>query len=136
VAHDAVSTSKAGPLGIPLPSKITIVVADQLYIDRTDCRRDDGAAYTLGGFQNPSSIVRNPCGSDLWQPRIIFAPNSIRVMWIATRCLDEAVDLIRGEGAELSWTIKERSATRFRAGPVPGSAAQPAGQGIRRLGAA
>jgi hypothetical protein len=49
---------KAGPLGIPLPSKITIVVADQLYIDRTDLPTAMTARLIrLAAFQNPEFYV-------------------------------------------------------------------------------
>jgi hypothetical protein len=45
---------KAGALGIPLPSKITIVVADQLYIGRNDLPSAMTARLMrLAAFQNP-----------------------------------------------------------------------------------
>jgi hypothetical protein len=54
VAHDAVSTSEGWPARLTLPSKITIVVADQLYIDRTGLPPAMTARLIrLAAFQNP-----------------------------------------------------------------------------------
>ena len=95
---------KAGPLGIPLPSKITIVVADQLYIDRTDLPPAMTARLVrLAAFQNPefyrAQSMRFPT---FGKPRIISCaelhPGHVG---LPRGCLDEAVDLIRGEGAEV-----------------------------------
>ena len=45
---------KSGPIGLPLPSKIGIVVADQLYVDRTDLPAAMTARLIrLAAFQNP-----------------------------------------------------------------------------------
>jgi superfamily II DNA or RNA helicase len=90
---------KAGPLGIPLPSKITIVVADQLYIDRTDLPPAMTARLIrLAAFQNPefyrAQSMRFPT---FGKPRII----SCAELGLPRGCLDEAVDLIRGEDAEV-----------------------------------
>ena len=95
---------KAGPLGIPLPSKITIVVADQLYIDRTDLLPAMTARLVrLAAFQNPefyrAQSMRFPT---FGKPRIIScAELHPRHVGLPRGCLDEAVDLIRGEGAEV-----------------------------------
>ena len=93
---------KAGPLGIPLPSKITIVVADQLYIDRTDLPPAMTARLIrLAAFQNPefyrAQSMRFPT---FGKPRIIScAELHPRHVGLPRGCLDEAVELIRGEGA-------------------------------------
>ena len=95
---------KAGPLGIPLPSKITIVVADQLYIDRTDLPPAMTARLIrLAAFQNPefyrAQSMRFPT---FGKPRIIScAELHPRHVGLPRGCLDEAVELIRGEGAEV-----------------------------------
>jgi superfamily II DNA or RNA helicase len=95
---------KAGPLSIPLPSKITIVVADQLYIDRTDLPPAMTARLIrLAAFQNPefyrAQSMRFPT---FGKPRIIScAELHPRHVGLPRGCLDEAVDLIRGEGAEV-----------------------------------
>ncbi len=95
---------KAGPLGIPLPSKMTIVVADQLYIDRTDLPPAMTARLIrLAAFQNPefyrAQSMRFPT---FGKPRIIScAELHPRHVGLPRGCLDEAVELIRGEGAEV-----------------------------------
>jgi superfamily II DNA or RNA helicase len=95
---------KAGPLGIPLPSKITIVVADQLYIDRTDLPPPMTARLIrLAAFQNPefyrAQSMRFPT---FGKPRIIScAELHPRHVGLPRGCLDEAVELICGEGAEV-----------------------------------
>lgn len=95
---------KAGPIGIPLPSKITIVVADQLYIDRTDLPSAMTARLIpLAAFQNPefyrAQSMRFPT---FGKPRIIScAELHARHVGLPRGCLDEAVELIRGEGADV-----------------------------------
>ncbi len=95
---------KAGPIGVPLPSKINIVVADQLYIDRTDLPSAMTARLIrLAAFQNPefyrAQSMRFPT---FGKPRIIScAELHPRHVGLPRGCLDEAVELIRGEGAEV-----------------------------------
>ena len=95
---------KAGPLGIPLPGKITIVVADQLYIGRTDLPSAMTARLMrLAAFQNPefyrAQSMRLPT---FGKPRIIScAELHPRHIGLPRGCLDEAVELIRCEGAEV-----------------------------------
>jgi superfamily II DNA or RNA helicase len=95
---------KAGPIGIPLPSKISIVVADQLYIDRTDLPSAMTARLIrLAAFQNPefyrAQSMRFPT---FGKPRIIScAELHARHVGLPRGCLDEAVELIRGEGADV-----------------------------------
>ena len=80
---------KAGPIGSPLSGKITIVVADQLYIDRTDLPPATTARLIrLAAFQNPEfyraqSMPCRPSASLGLSP----APNFIGVMW---GCLADA----------------------------------------------
>lgn len=95
---------KGGPIGIPLPSKITIVVADQLYIDRTDLPSAMVARLIrLAAFQNPefyrAQSMRFPT---FGKPRIIScAELHARHVGLPRGCLDEAVELIRDEGADV-----------------------------------
>ena len=95
---------KAGPLGIPLPGKITIVVADQLYIGRTNLPSAMTARLMrLAAFQNPefyrAQSMRLPT---FGKPRIIScAELHPRHIGLPRGCLDEAVELIRCEGAEV-----------------------------------
>ncbi len=95
---------KAGPVGSPLSGKITIVVADQLYIDRTDLPPAMTARLIrLAAFQNPefyrAQSMRFPT---FGKPRIIScAELHPRHVGLPRGCLDEAVELIRGEGAEV-----------------------------------
>ena len=95
---------KAGPVGSPLSGKITIVVADQLYIDRTDLPLALTARLIrLAAFQNPefyrAQSMRFPT---FGKPRIIScAELHRRHVGLPRGCLDEAVELIRGEGAEV-----------------------------------
>ncbi len=95
---------KAGPVGIPLPSKITIVFADQLYIDRTELPSAMTARLIrLAAFQNPefyrAQSMRFPT---FGKPRIIScAELHARHVALPRGCLDEAIDLIRGAGANV-----------------------------------
>lgn len=95
---------KAGPISVPLPSKIKIVFADQLYIDRTELPSAMTARLIrLAAFQNPefyrAQSMRFPT---FGKPRIIScAELHARHVGLPRGCLDEAVALIRGEGAEV-----------------------------------
>ena len=95
---------KAGAIGIPLPSKITIVVADQLYIDRTDLPSAMTARLIrLAAFQNPefyrAQSMRFPT---FGKPRIVScAELHAHHVGLPRGCLEEAVEVIRGEGADV-----------------------------------
>jgi superfamily II DNA or RNA helicase len=95
---------KPGPTGVPLPSKIAIVVADQLYVDRTNLPPAMAARLIrLAAFQNPdfyrAQSMRFPT---FGKPRIIScAELHPRHVGLPRGCLDEAVELFRGEGAEV-----------------------------------
>jgi superfamily II DNA or RNA helicase len=95
---------KVGPVGSPLLGKITIVVADQLYIDRTDLPPTmTMRLIRLAAFQNPefyrAQSMRFPT---FGKPRIIScAELHPRHVALPRGCLDEAVELIRGEGTEV-----------------------------------
>ncbi len=93
-----------GPIDVAMPSRISIVVADQIYIDRTELP----AAMTtrlirLAAFQNPefyrAQSMRFPT---FGKPRIIScAELHPRHVGLPRGCLDETLGLIRGHGAEV-----------------------------------
>ncbi|MER9330034.1 DEAD/DEAH box helicase family protein [Mesorhizobium sp. M0488] len=95
---------KVRPIGIPLPSKITIVVADQIYVDRTGLPSEMTARLIrLAAFQNPefyrAQAMRIPT---FGKPRIIScAEIHARHVGLPRGCLDEAIELIGGEGADV-----------------------------------
>jgi superfamily II DNA or RNA helicase len=108
---------KAGPLAIPLPSKITIVVADQLYVDRTELPPAMTARLIrLAAFQNPEFYrAQSMRFSTFGKPRIIScAELHARHLGLPRGCLDEAVELIRSEGAEV-----ELDDLRVNGNPLP-----------------
>src|SRR5487761_141738 len=95
---------KAGPVSSPLSSKIIIVVADQLYIDRTDLPPALTAQLVrLAAFQNPefyrAQSMRFPTFGKPWI--ISCAELHPRHVGLPRGCLDEAVELIRGDGGEV-----------------------------------
>ncbi|GLI94686.1 DEAD/DEAH box helicase [Methylocystis echinoides] len=95
---------KAGSLGAPLPSNITIVVADQLYIDRTNLPPAMTARLIrLAAFQNPefyrAQSMRFPT---FGKPRIIScAELHPRHVGLPRGCLDDAIELIVSEGTKV-----------------------------------
>ncbi len=96
--------TKAGSLKGLLPSKINIVFADQLYIDRTELPSAMIARLIrLAAFQNPefyrAQSLRFPT---FGKPRIVScAELHARHVGLPRGCLDEAVELIRGEGSDV-----------------------------------
>jgi superfamily II DNA or RNA helicase len=92
-----------GPIGVPLPETVGIVVADQLYIDRTALPPAMTARIIrLAAFQNPefyrSQAMRLPI---FGKPRIIScAELHPRHVGLPRGCLDEAVELLRVHGVE------------------------------------
>jgi superfamily II DNA or RNA helicase len=95
---------KPGPIGAPLPGKISVVVSDQVYIDRTELPSAMTARLIrLGAFQNPefyrAQSMRLPT---FGKPRIVScAELHARHVGLPRGCFDEAVELIRGHGAEV-----------------------------------
>ena len=91
------------PIDIPLPENVGIVVADQLYVDRTELPPALTArVIRLAAFQNPefyrSQAMRLPT---FGKPRIIScAELHPRHVGLPRGCLDEAVELLRVHGAE------------------------------------
>jgi superfamily II DNA or RNA helicase len=92
-----------GPTDTPLPEKVGIVVADQLYVDRTALPPAMTARIIrLAAFQNPefyrAQAMRLPT---FGKPRIIScAELHSRHVGLPRGCLDEAVELLRVHGAE------------------------------------
>jgi hypothetical protein len=118
LAHDAVSAPQSAPAWQSLSGKITIVVADQLYIDRTDLPPATTARLIrLAAFQNPefyrAQSMRFPT---FGKPRIIScAELHRRHVGLPRGCLDEAVELIRAEGAEVELNDLRVIGNRLRA---------------------
>ena len=128
---------KTGPIGAPLPSKITIVVADQLYIDRTDLPPAMTARLIrLAAFQNPefyrAQSMRFPT---FGKPRIISCAE-LHVRHVALprglprRC---RCAVPRSRASKLRWMIYGVTGNPLPArGAVPGHSARATGQGIGR----
>ena len=105
------------PIGAPLPEKVSVVVADQIYIDRTNLPSAMIAhLIRLAAFQNPefyrAQAMRLPTFS---KPRIIScAELHARHVGLPRGCLDEVVELIRTHGAEV-----ETLDHRWAGNPLP-----------------
>jgi superfamily II DNA or RNA helicase len=109
---------KPGPIGISLPAKISIVVSDQVYIDRAALPSAMTARLVrLGAFQNPefyrAQSMRLPT---FGKPRIVScAELHARHVGLPRGCFDEAVELIRAHGAEV--VVED---LRAAGNPLPG----------------
>lgn len=94
-----------GLIGAPLPDKISVVVSDQVYIDRTELPSAMTARLIrLGAFQNPefyrAQSMRLPT---FGKPRIVScAELHSRHVGLPRGCFDEVVELIRHHGAEVA----------------------------------
>jgi superfamily II DNA or RNA helicase len=92
-----------GPINAPMPSKVGVVIADQVYIDRTELPSAMTARLMrLAAFQNPefyrAQSMRFPTFD---KPRIIScAELHPRHVGLPRGCLDEAIELIGAHGAE------------------------------------
>lgn len=106
-----------GPIDAPMPSKVSIVIADQVYIDRTELPPAMSARLIrLAAFQNPefyrAQSMRFPT---FGKPRIIScAELHPRHVGLPRGCLDEAVELIRAHGVEI-----DLSDLRSAGSPLP-----------------
>ncbi len=93
-----------GPIGAPLPDKISVVVADQIYIDRIQLPSAMTARLIrLAAFQNPefyrAQSMRLPT---FGKARIIScAELHPRHVGVPRGCLDEVIELISAHGAEV-----------------------------------
>jgi hypothetical protein len=92
-----------GPINAPMPSNVGVVIADQVYIDRTELPSAMTARLMrLAAFQNPefyrAQSMRFPTFD---KPRIIScAELHPRHIGLPRGCFDEAIELIRAHGAE------------------------------------
>jgi superfamily II DNA or RNA helicase len=93
------------PPGVPLPDKVSVVVADQIYVDRTSLPSAMTARLIrLAAFQNPefyrAQAMRLPT---FGKPRIIScAELHARHIGLPRGCFDELVELISAHGAEIT----------------------------------
>ena len=94
-----------GLLGAPLPDKVSVVIADQVYVDRTNLPPAMTARIIrLAAFQNPefyrAQSMRLPT---FGKPRIVSrAELHARHIGLPRGCFDEIVELISAHGAEIS----------------------------------
>jgi superfamily II DNA or RNA helicase len=92
------------PIGAPLPDKVSVVVADQIYIDRTQLPSAMTARLIrLAAFQNPefyrAQSMRFPT---FGKPRIIScAELHARHVGLPRGCLDEVTELFEAHGAKV-----------------------------------
>jgi hypothetical protein len=89
------------PVHEPLPERIDVVLADQVYVDRTDLPSPMVAQLVrLAAFQNPefyrAQVTRLPTYG---KPRIIScAELHARQVGLPRGCLDEALELLKSSG--------------------------------------
>ncbi len=96
--------TKSAQIELPLPDKIGIVLADQVYVDRTGLPPALVARFIrLAAFQNPEFYRAQAMRlSTFGKPRIIScAELHPRHVGLPRGCLDEAMELIRSHGAEV-----------------------------------
>ena len=95
---------KPGPVSAPVPQKVDIVIADQVYVDRAGLPSAMTARLIrLAAFQNPefyrAQAMRFPT---FGKPRIIScAELHPRHVGLPRGCLDEVVELIEAHGAKV-----------------------------------
>ena len=108
-----------GPINAPMPSKVGVVIADQVYIDRTELPSTMTARLMrLAAFQNPefyrAQSMRFPTFD---KPRIIScAELHPRHVGLPRGCLDEVIELIRAHGAEAVMKDQRTSGAPLSAG--------------------
>ncbi len=93
------------PISVPLPDKVSVIFADQIYVDRTALPSAMTARLIrLAAFQNPEFYRAQAMRlSTFGKPRIIScAELHPRHVGLPRGCLDEAVELIRAHGAEVA----------------------------------
>jgi hypothetical protein len=102
------------PIHEPLPERIDVVLADQVYVDREGLPAPFVAQLVrLAAFQNPefyrAQAMRLPTYG---KPRIIScAELHPRHVALPRGCLDEAVELIKSSGATAQLTDERQSGT-------------------------
>jgi superfamily II DNA or RNA helicase len=106
-----------GPVAAPLPDKLGVVIADQIYIDRTNLPPAMTARLIrLAAFQNPefyrAQAMRLPT---FGKPRVIScAELHVRHVALPRGCLDDVVELLKVHGVEI--TIDD---LRITGNPLP-----------------
>jgi superfamily II DNA or RNA helicase len=94
---------KSEPIKEPLPERINVVLADQIYVDRTGLPPPIVAQLVrIAAFQNPefyrAQAMRLPTYG---KPRIIScAELHVRHVGLPRGCLDEVIELLKSNGAE------------------------------------
>ena len=98
--HSVAAPCQGASIMEPMPKAIKIVLADQIYIDRTRVPSSLVAELVQRSprFRIPSSIALRPCGCRRSASRASsLAPNSIpNHVGLPRGCLDEALDMLRG----------------------------------------
>jgi hypothetical protein len=94
-----------GPVAAPLPDKLGVVIADQIYIDRTNLPPAMTARLIrLAAFQNPefyrAQAMRLPT---FGKPRVIScAELHVRHVALPRGCLDDVVELLKVHGVDIA----------------------------------
>ena len=119
-----------------IPESIKVVVADQVYIDRTELPPALIAQFIrLAAFQNPefyrAQAMRLPT---FGKPRIVScAELHPRHVALPRGCLDEAIELIKSHGAAAILEDHREIGTPLPSGTVlPGRTATATVEGLRR----
>lgn len=111
--------TRSAPITAPLPGAVSIVVADQVYLNRTELPPTLVAqCIRLAAFQNPefyrAQAMRLPTHG---KPRIIScAELHPKHVALPRGCLDELAELLRGHGIEVILEDHRHSGE-----PLPGS---------------
>ena len=114
VEDDAVTATPSAAAKEPLPETINVVLADQVYIDRTGLPPSLVAQLVrIAAFQNPefyrAQAMRLPTYG---KPRIIScAELHPRHVALPRGCLDEAIELIKANGAKPQITDERQRGT-------------------------
>ena len=106
------------PIDLAMPSKIDVVVADQVYIDRNELPSSMTARLVrLAAFQNPEFYrAQSMRFATFGKPRIVScAELHPRHVALPRGCLEETIELIRAQGAEV-----EMKDLRSAGAPLPG----------------
>ena len=92
-----------GPINAPMPSKVGVVIADQAYIDRIGLPSAMTARLMrLAAFQNPEFYRAQSMRFPTYDKSRIISCAELhpRHVGLPRGCLDEAIELIRANGAE------------------------------------
>ncbi len=104
------------PIADPMPEQVQVVLADQVYVDRTDLPAPLVAQLVrIAAFQNPefyrAQAMRLPTYG---KPRIIScAELHSRHIGLPRGCLDEAIELLKSSGAQVRLKDKRHAGERL-----------------------